>query len=319
MGAPLIFPLRERRIKRNGGIILHGKKLSDKAKTTISSWLLLAPAVILMCAFTVYPICRNLYLSFCKSGFRYSSPVWVGLENFKDLFADPVFWKVLGNTVFFLAITVVPSMAIGFLLAILLNSKFRGLRFLRSAFFYPVVMPMIAVACIWRYLYMPENGMFATLMKSLFNMDIGDVISQPGTVLPCLALMYVWKEAGYLMIFFLSGLQNMSEDYFEAAKIDGGGFWKILTRITVPLMAPTTLFVTMIELTNAIKLVDHIVILTQGKPNNGSNLLMHYIYQLGYQFFDQGKASAVTTILLVLLMVISLPRFFRSDEKVHYN
>lgn len=166
---------------------------------------------------------------------------------------------------------------------------------------------------------MPENGMFATLMKSLFNMDIGDVLSQPGTVLPCLALMYVWKEAGYLMIFFLSGLQNMSEDYFEAAKIDGGGFWKILTRITVPLMAPTTLFVTMIELTNAIKLVDHIVILTQGKPNNGSNLLMHYIYQLGYQFFDQGKASAVTTILLVLLMVISLPRFFRSDEKVHYN
>ncbi|MDO5541198.1 MAG: sugar ABC transporter permease [Eubacteriales bacterium] len=272
-----------------------------------------------MCMFTVYPICKNIYLSFCKSGFRYKVPAWVGLENFKDLFADPVFWKVLVNTIVFLVITVIPSMVIGFILAIVLNSKFKGLRFLRSAFFYPVVMPMIAVACIWRYLYMPENGMFATLIEALFHIKIGDVLSQPQTVLPCLAIMYVWKESGYLMIFFLSGLQNMSEDYFEAAKIDGGNFWTILTRITVPLMAPTTLFVTMIELTNAIKLVDHIVILTQGKPNNGSNLLMHYIYQLGYQFFDQGKASAVTTILLILLMVISLPRFFNSDKKVHYN
>ena len=166
---------------------------------------------------------------------------------------------------------------------------------------------------------MPENGMFAVMIQKAFHINIGDVLSSPKTVLPCLAIMYVWKEIGYVMIFFLSGLQNMSEEYFEAAKLDGAGFWQILKGITIPLMAPTTLFVTMIEITNSIKLVDHIVILTQGKPNNGSNLLMHYIYQLGYEFFDQGKASAVTTILLILLMIISLPRFFNSDKKIHYN
>lgn len=294
-------------------------KMSEKLRLTISSWMLLAPAVILMSAFTVYPIFRNIYLSFCKSGFRYAVPQWVGLENFQSLFADPVFWKVLRNTVYFLIMTVIPSMAIGFVLAIVLNSHFKGMRFLRTAFFYPVVMPMIAVACIWRYLYMPENGMFAVMIQKAFHINIGDVLSSPKTVLPCLAIMYVWKEIGYVMIFFLSGLQNMSEEYFEAAKLDGAGFWQILKDITIPLMAPTTLFVTMIEITNSIKLVDHIVILTQGKPNNGSNLLMHYIYQLGYEFFDQGKASAVTTILLLLLMVISLPRFFNSDKKIHYN
>ena len=293
--------------------------MSEKLRLTISSWMLLAPAVILMSAFTVYPIFKNIYLSFCKSGFRYAVPQWVGLENFQSLFADPVFWKVLRNTVYFLAMTVIPSMAIGFVLAIVLNSHFKGMRFLRTSFFYPVVMPMIAVACIWRYLYMPENGMFAVMIQKAFHINIGDVLSSPKTVLPCLAIMYVWKEIGYVMIFFLSGLQNMSEEYFEAAKLDGAGFWQILKGITIPLMAPTTLFVTMIEITNSIKLVDHIVILTQGKPNNGSNLLMHYIYQLGYEFFDQGKASAVTTILLILLMIISLPRFFNSDKKIHYN
>lgn len=295
------------------------KRVSEKAKRTLSSWLLLLPGVALMSLFTVYPIFKNIYLSFCKTGFRYKVPKWVGTANFGALFADPVFWKVLRNTIAFSLMTVLPSMIIGFLLAIILNSKFRGLRFLRTAYFYPVVMPMIAVACIWRYLYMPENGMFSSLIYSIFHVSIGDVLSRTDTVLPALAIMYVWKEIGYVMIFFLSGLQNMSEEYFEAAMIDGGNFRQILTRITVPLMAPTTLFVTMIEITNSIKLVDHVVILTQGKPNNGSNLLMHYIYQLGYEFFDQGKASAVTSILLVVLLLISLPRFFSSDSSIHYS
>lgn len=295
------------------------RKLSEKAARTLSSWALLAPAVILMGMFTVYPIFKNLYLSFCRTGGKTPGLKWVGFRNFEKLFADPVFWKVLKNTVVFLGLTVIPCMVIGFLIAIVVNSQFRGLRFMRSAFFYPVVMPMIAVACIWRYLYMPENGMFTTLIQDIFHYKIGDVLSDPGTVLPALAVMYLWKETGYVMIFFLSGLQNMSEELFEAAKTDGAGFWTTLRKVTIPLMAPTTLFVTMIEITNSIKLVDHIVILTQGKPNNGSNLLMHYIYQLGYEFFDQGKASAVTTILLILLLITSLPRFFDSDSKIFYR
>ena len=295
------------------------KKVSEKLQTTLSSWLLLLPGVVLMSMFTVYPIFKNIYLSFCKTVGRNRTLKWIGINNFNALFNDPVFWKILRNTIAFSLMTVLPSMIIGFLLAIVLNSKFRGLRFLRTAYFYPVVMPMIAVACIWRYLYMPENGMFSSLIYSIFHVSIGDVLSKTETVLPSLAIMYVWKEIGYVMIFYLSGLQNMSEEYFEAAMIDGANFRQILTRVTVPLMAPTTLFVTMIEITNSIKLVDHVVILTQGKPNNGSNLLMHYIYQLGYEFFDQGKAAAVTTILLVILLLVSLPRFFSSDKTIHYN
>lgn len=293
--------------------------ISDKMKRTLSSWALLAPAVIFMVMFTVYPIFNSMYLGFCDAGYRNATPQWIGIENYSQLFTDPVFWKVLKNTAVFILLTVIPSMIIGFILALILNGRFKGVRFLRAAFFHPVVMPMIAAACVWKFLYMPGNGMFASLMMSVFHVNIGDVLSSPKTVLPCLAVMYIWKEAGYLMIFFLSGLQNLSIDYFEAARIDGAGFWKSLWWITLPLMGSTFLFVIMIELTNSIKLVDHVVVLTQGRPNNRSNLLMYYIYQLGYNFFQQGKAAAVTTILLVFLMILALPRFLRFDKKVHYN
>ncbi len=295
------------------------KYWSPKVKRNLSSWLLLAPAVILMTMFTVYPIFNNIYLGFCDVGYRNTTPEWIGMQNYQQLAADPVFWKVIKNTIAFVLMTVIPSMVIGFILALILNSEFRGVRFLRSAFFHPVVMPMIAVSCIWKFLYMPGNGMFASMAMSLFHINIGDVLSSSKTVLPCLAVMYIWKEAGYLMIFFLSGLQNLSEEYFDAAKIDGAGFWKMLTMVTFPLMGSTTLFVAMIELTNSIKLVDHIVVLTQGRPNNRSSVLMYYIYQLGYNFYQQGKAAAVTTILLVVLLAIALSRFLKFDKKIHYN
>lgn len=295
------------------------RKLSQQARQDLSSYGLLAPGLILIVVFTVFPIIRSMYLGFTEYGYINSTPVWVGLENYRALADTRLFWKVMRNTLNFSLMTVIPSMVLGFLMALVLNGQFRGLRFARAAFFHPVVMPMIAVACVWKYVYMPENGMLATTMMSLFGVNTGDLLSSAKTVLPALAVMYVWKEAGYLMVFFLAGLQNLSTEYFESAKIDGAGFGKTLTRITLPLMAPTTLFVSIIELTNSIKLVDHIVILTAGKPNNGSNLLLYYIYQTAYNFFQQGKAAALTTIMLLILMLIALPQFLHFDRKIHYN
>ena len=295
------------------------RKLSQQARQDLSSYALLAPGLILILIFTVFPILRSIYLGFTDYGYINTAPAWVALENYRTLANTRLFWKVMRNTLTFSLLTVIPSMALGFLMALALNGEFHGLRFVRAAFFHPVVMPMIAVACVWKYIYMPENGMLATGMMALLGVNTGDLLSGSNTVLPALAVMYGWKEAGYLMIFFLAGLQNLSAEYFESARIDGAGFWKILTRITLPLMAPTTLFVSIIELTNSIKLVDHIVILTAGKPNNGSNLLLYYIYQTAYNFFQQGKAAALTTILLFILMVVALPQFLHFDRKIHYN
>lgn len=286
---------------------------------TLFSYALLAPSLVFIIGFTIYPILKSFYLGFTEFGYSNMTPQWVGLANYQALFSSSVFKKVMRNTLFFCLETVIPSMLMGFFMALLLNAKFKGLRFVRAAFFYPVMMPMIAVSCIWKYIYMPENGMLATTIMSLFHVKIGDLLSSKDTVLPALAFMYNWKEAGYLMIFFLAGLQNLSVDYFEAARIDGAGFWKTVIHITLPLLAPTILFVSIIELTNSIKLVDHIVILTSGKPNNGSSTLLYYIYQTAYTFFQQGKASALTDIMLILLMLITMPQYLKFDKRIHYE
>ncbi len=293
------------------------KKQRDM-KNNLIAWLLVAPSLIFMLIFTVWPIFRSIYLSLTKYKLGMKAPEFIGLENYINLAGSSLFWKVMGNTLYFALITIIPSMAVGLFLATIVNRKSRATGFVRTAFFYPVIMPMIAIASIWMFIYMAKNGLFDQMLASL-GMKPMNVLSSKKTVLPAMAFMYVWKEAGYLMVFFLSGIQSISEEVNEAARIDGAGAWTIFRRITLPLLAPTFLFVSTIALTNSFKLVDHVVIMTEGAPNNASTLLLYYIYQQGFTNFNYGVSSALTTIMLVLLMIVALPRFLSQDKKIHYN
>ena len=167
------------------------------------------------------------------------------------------------------------------------------------------------------YLY-ARTGMFDQLLTGIGLKSLG-VLSDKKTVLPAMAFMYVWREAGYLMIFFLSGLQNLDKELYEAAILDGSPAFYTFRKITLPLLAPTTLFVTITALTDSLKLVDHVVIMTEGAPNNASTLLLYYIYQQGFIFFDQAKASALTVIMLVIMLIISMGQFVNSDKRIYYN
>lgn len=282
------------------------------------AWLLVAPSLIFMVIFTVYPIFRSIYLSLTKYKLGMKAPEWIGLQNYINLAGSSLFWKVMGNTLYFAFITIIPSMAAGLFLAVIVNRKSRATGFVRTSYFYPVIMPMIAIASIWMFIYMAKNGLFDQLLVSL-GMKPMNVLSSKKTVLPAMAFMYVWKEAGYLMVFFLSGIQSISEEVNEAARIDGAGPWTIFRKITLPLLAPTCLFVSTIALTNSFKLVDHVVIMTEGAPNNASTLLLYYIYQQGFTNFNYGLSSALTVVMLVLLMIVALPRFLSQDKKIHYN
>ena len=293
-------------------------KLKKKVKENVTGFLLLLPSLIFMISFTVLPVFKSIYLSLTKFNLGMKSPVWTGLKNYIDLFRSELFWKVMYNTIFFSIITVVPCMILGLTLAFLVNRKSRTVGVLRTIYFYPVVMPMIAVASIWMFIYMGKNGLLDQWLAH-FGIKPLNVLSNRNTVLPFMAIMYVWKESGYLMIFFLAGLQGISEDLFESAKIDGAGFWVTLKNITLPLLRPTMIFVSTISLTNCFKLVDHIVIMTEGAPNNASTLLLYYIYQQGFTNFNYGRASALTVIMLFLLLFVSLPRFFSQDKKIYYN
>lgn len=293
-------------------------KKQKELKKNLLGWLLVAPSLIFMLIFTVYPIFRSIYLSLSKYKRGMQAPEFIGISNYASLFGSSLFWKIMGNTLFFACITVIPSMVVGLFLATLVNRKGRTTGLVRTAYFYPVIMPMIAIASIWMFIYMAKNGLFDQLLIS-FGLKPMNVLSSKKTVLPAMAFMYIWKEAGYLMVFFLSGIQSISSEVNEAARIDGANAWTAFRKITLPLLAPTFLFVSTIALTNSFKLVDHVVIMTEGAPNNASTLLLYYIYQQGFTNFNYGISAALTVIMLVLLMVVALPRFLSQDKKIHYN
>jgi len=288
-----------------------------RRKEALQGWMLLIPALLIMLVFTVYPVFRSVYLSLFK--YRMGKvPEYIAFDNYVQLFGNSTFWKVMRNTLVFALMTVIPSMILGLCLAMLVNRKGRHIGFIRSAFFYPSVMPMIAIASVWMFIYMARNGLFDQLLVS-FGLQPANVLSNKDTVLPAMAVMYVWREAGYLMVFYLSGIQSISQDVLEAAAIDGATGWKTFRYVTLPLLAPTTLFVSTIAFTNCFKLADQVIIMTEGAPNNASSLLLYYIYQQGFTNMNYGRSSTLTVIMLALLMVFSVPRFFSQDRKIHYN
>ena len=287
-------------------------------KDAWTGWMLVAPALVFMITFTVFPVFRSLYLSLCKYKLGMAAPEFIGLENYIKLFSSKLFWKVMGNTIYFALITIIPSMAAGLGLAVLVNRKGKHIGFVRTAYFYPVVMPMIAIASVWMFIYMAKNGLFDQLLMT-FGFEPMNILSDKEKVLPAMAVMYVWKEAGYIMVFFLSGLKSISREVLEAAKIDGASSGQIFRKVQLPLLAPTFLFVSTVAFTNSFKLVDHVIIMTEGGPNNASTLLLYYIYQQGFTNFNYGVSSALTVIMLTMLLVTSLPRFISEEDKIHYN
>ena len=289
-----------------------------RARDARIAWALLAPSLAVMLVFTVYPILRSVALSLTRYRLGMDSPEFILFDNYRRIFTSALPLRVLGNTVTFALMTVLPSMALGLGLALLVNRKGRHIGFVRSSYFYPSVMPMIAIASVWLFIYMAQNGLFDQVMAAL-GLPIRNVLSDRETVLPALSVMYVWREAGYLMVFYLAGLQAISEDVLEAGKIDGADRWRAFRHITLPLLAPTTLFVSTIAFTNSFKLADHVIIMTEGAPNNASTLLLYYIYQQGFTNLNYGLSNTLTVVMLALLLVVSLPRFFSQDRKIHYS
>lgn len=287
-------------------------------RTNLVGWALMAPALCFLLMFTVWPILRSCYLGFTNYSLGMPQPVFNGIDNYVKLANSSLFWKVIRNTLLFALMTVLPSMALGLGLAMLVNRKTKIIGLLRTGYFYPVVMPMIAAASVWSFIYMANNGLWDQFLQSI-GLESMNVLSSKYTVLPAMAVMYVWKEAGYLMVFFLSGIQSISPELMESARLDGANGWNVFKKITLPLLGPTMLFVTSIEFTNCFKLVDHVMIMTEGAPNNYSTLLLYYIYQQGFTNFNYGTSNALTVIMLIFLLAVSLPRFFSQDRKIYYS
>jgi sn-glycerol 3-phosphate transport system permease protein len=284
----------------------------------LHGWLLLLPAAALLALFTHYPAVATLWHSFLSTPKGSRAAVWVGLDNYRQLIEDPIFWQALTNNLWFALGTIPASIALALVMAVWVNGKLSGRGFLRLAYFTPTVLPMIAVANIWLFFYTPEYGLLEQAL-GVFGAGTHNWLGSKSTALACLMVVTVWKEAGFFMIFYLAALQSMSPHLAEAAAIEGASRWHFFRRVTFPLLMPTTLFVLVNAVINAFRLVDHVVVMTRGGPDNATSLLLFYIYEIGFRFWDSAYAAALTMVLLTLLALAALAQFWFLDRRVHYQ
>jgi len=289
-----------------------------RTREWLYAWLLLLPAAVLLALFTHYPAIANLWHSFYSTPKGARPPSFVGLDNYRALVDDPIFWQALTNNVWYALGTIPASIALALLMAVWVNERLPGRGFLRLAYFTPTVLPMIAVANIWLFFYTPEYGLLAQA-TGLIGIGRHNWLGTKSTALAALMIVTIWKEAGFFMIFYLAALQSMSPYLAEAGAIEGASRWYFFRRVTFPLLMPTTLFVLVNAVINAFRLVDHVVVMTRGGPDNATSLLLYYIFEIGFRFWDSSYAAALTMVLLTLLAAVAIAQFVFLERRTHYQ
>ncbi len=292
-----------------------GKKLSWYRR--IDPWILLVPTVLGLFIFRLGPILASLGLSFTDWDII-KAPKFIFLDNYRELFTNPAFVKVLMNTLLFALIYVVGVTVIGLFLAALLNRKIGGIGFFRSAFYTPVVTSAVAVGIVWSWILSPNYGILNILLLKL-GITPPYWVGDKAWALPTVAFVQVWKMAGYYMIIFLSGLQNIPKSLKEAAYIDGARPLQSFFRITLPLLSPTTFFVVSIAIIDSFKNFELIYAMTQGGPQNATNTLVYDVYLNAFVYYRMGYASTVAWVLMLLVAGFTALNFALKKRWVNYQ
>ncbi|SDQ27849.1 sugar ABC transporter permease [Pseudoxanthomonas sp. CF125] len=275
-------------------------------KASTAGWLFAAPALTVIGLFFGLPVVAALALSLTDFDiYALADPGnlrFVGLGNYVGLLQNPLFWKSLGNTLYFVIVGVPLSVAMSLGAALLLHSKVGRLKpFFRTAYFAPVVTTVVAVAVIWRYLFHTRYGLVNWGLSAL-GIDAIDWLGDPRWAMPTIILFAVWKNFGYNMIIFLAGLQSIPEDLYEAARIDGANTWKQFRHVTLPMLGPVLLLVSILTMAGYFQLFAEPYVMTQGGPLESTKSVLYLMYEEGFKWWNLGNASAVA-FLLFLLMV----------------
>ncbi len=269
------------------------------------AWLFLAPAILFFCTFMFYPMGRSIFLSLTKYNFL-SSPQFVGVENFIRLFQDPNFLRALSQTFQISIVVIIANVVFPLLLAVVVNQKIKGINFFRACYYIPVVTSMVVVGIVWKGLY-NESGILNHLLLS-FHL-IGKPISwldTPQTALLSVAIVIIWRGLGYYMVIYLAGLQAISKELYEASEIDGARRFRQFVAITVPLLKPSILIVSVMTTINAFKIFDEVYIMTGGGPVRSTETIVYFIYDAAFSKLRVGYASAAGVVLFVLCLVFAL-------------
>lgn len=266
--------------------------------------LLLAPSAALLFLFTYKPFFQAVIESFYDSRAA-SSSQFVGLANFSRLFDDPAFMAAVINNFIYVVFTVIPSLILGLVLALLLKENTRGNRWLRSIFFFPTLVPLVAAAALWSFIFLPGVGLLDHYLSVFIHGSHHNFLGQESTALTVLIIISIWKYSGYYMLFFLAGLQSIPDDALEAAHIEGASPWQGFYHVTLPLLRPTLTFVGTIALVYSFTQIDHIPAMTNGGPGHSTTVLLYYIQTITMESQDLGKAYAATLCTVVGLFFLT--------------
>ena len=277
-------------------------------RRTLTALAFLAPALVVLGAFVAWPMISALRLSFTDaSGF--GSEDWVGLDNYVRVFTDPDIRDAMLNTLWYTVLFTPTAVVSALLLALVLNSPalpFRG--FFRTALFLPFIVSLAVAAFAWSYLLDPRLGLLNYWLQGA-GVQLGDVLEDPVLAMPAVAMVAVWKNFGFYMVIFLAGLQDIPASLYEAARMDGAGAWRRFTNVTLPLLSNTLAFVLIFALIAALQAFDQIYVMTGGGPYGHTQTIVMEIYQSGFRKLDLGFASALSYVLLIATLLLSIVQF----------
>lgn len=280
--------------------------------------LLISPNMLLLAAFTFWPMIYNAYLS--TISWNFLSPIrrFVGLRNYETVLSSEIFRTVLINTAVFTVISVAVTMVLGLGLALLLNQPLRWRDGARAVLFTPTVLSGAAIAIVWIYIFDPRFGLLAQIL-GWFGIISPNWLADPNWAMPALLIVYIWKNAGYAVVIYLAGLQTIDQTLYEAARIDGAGPWGQFWHVTLPGLSPISFFLLVTSILACFQAFDIIQVMTEGGPVNATNMLVYHLYERGFIQSQAGPAGVVAMVMFVIMLILTILQLRFIERRVHYS
>ena len=286
----------------------HRPGLRANGRRALTAWLFLAPALVTLIVFTLYPMIQAVYLSLTNYNLIRAAE-FIGLDNYIELFRDPAFWNAFGNTILYAVLVTPVTVILALVFAMMLNQRFVGRAFSRTAIFLPFIVSLGIIAIAWAFLLDPNIGLLSYWLSFVGIVPEQGWLSDPRYAMAAVMVVGVWKNVGFYMVIYLAGLQSIPVDMYEAARLDGAGAWQRFRSITLPLLSNQTLLVTVLALIATLQAFDQIYVMTHGGPFFRTETLVMLIYREGFQELRFGYASAISFVLLVFVFILSMIQF----------
>lgn len=279
--------------------------------------LLVGPNLLLFGIFTYWPLLYNGYLSFVKWDMLAPVKVWVGFDNYRFLFSQLAFWRILLNTLVFTVASVLLTTSLGLAMALLLNQALRGRNAVRSIVFSPVMLSGAAIGIVWIYILDPRYGLLDMLL-GIVGLNSPNWLLDTAWAMPAVIMVHTWKTVGYAVVIYLAGLQAIPRELYEAVVVDGGGAWARFWHITLPGLSPVIFFLILTSVLVSFQAFDIIKVMTAGGPVNATTTLIYYLYEEGFVAFNAGRAGVAGVILFALMFAFTSVQMRYEERRVYY-